>query len=598
MALINRTTRLRFRRRVRRSRRRVEDMGYQAEDQFERHLIRRLTRLFDVRRFIAGWLGLLIILGIGVTLQTQALSGYYQTLQPIPGGSHTEGMVGSFTNANPLYATSITDTSVSHLIFAGLLKYDDHNQLVGDLAESWEVGPEGKIYTVTLKPGLTWHDGKPLTTSDVVFTYQTAQNADAKSPLFYGLQGVKVQAVDEITVTFTLTNTLAPFIYSLTTGIVPRHSLENTNPAQLRSSPFNTTHPIGAGPFMWDTIELAGNVVDSREQHIGLKAFHGYHGSAPKLQRFVINTYSSEDQLVQAFKGQKVNAIVGLDRVPDGITSAQGLHEYTAPLTAASMVFFNTESDYLKDARVRQALVQAVDVPTVINGLSYPVVAVDEPLLRKQVGYDPALKQLPVNIDQANKLLDDAGWKRPSPDKPRSNGTDNLHIKLYAHNNADYAYITQKLQKAWQTVGVEVEVQLADETDLQSSINNRAYDALLYGISLGTDPDVFAYWHSTQTNPLSASRLNFSNYKSKAADAALEAGRSRIEPSLRAAKYKPFLAAWRSDAPALALYQPRFLYITRGQLFGFEPTTINSAADRFANVQNWMVREAPTVKSN
>ncbi len=598
MSLIDRTTRLRFKRRFRRSRRRVEDMGYQAEDQFERHLIRRLARLFDVRRFIAGWLGLLLILGIGVTLQTQALNNYYQQLQPIAGGNHSEGMVGSFTNANPLYATSLTDVSVSRLVFSGLLKYDENNHLVEDLAQSWKVDATGKIYTFTIKSNLTWHDGKPLTASDVVFTYQTAQNADAKSPLFYGLQGVKVQLVDETTVTFTLSNALAPFIYSLTTGIVPKHSLASIDAAQLRSASFNTTSPIGSGPFVWDAIEVSGDSFENHEQHIGLKVFENYHASKPKVQRFVVNTYGNEDQMVAAFKEQKITAIVGLDRLPDSLSEEPEVHEYAAPLTAATMSFFNTESEYLKDARVRQALVQSVDVGALIKGLSYPVVAVDEPLLRKQLGYDPTMKQLPLDLANANKLLDDAGWKRPKPDQNRTNGKNTLRIKLFANNNPDYAYITQKLQKAWQAVGVETEVQLLADADLQSAVLGRTYDALLYGISLGTDPDVFAYWHSSQASALSTSRLNFSNYKSTPADKALEAGRSRVDPELRAAKYKPFLQAWRSDAPALALYQPRFLYITRGKLYNFEPTIMNSAADRFANVNQWMVREAPSVISN
>lgn len=597
MTFINRTTRLRFRRRFKRSRKKVEDMGYQAEDHFERHLIRRLTRLLEVRRFIAGWLALIILLGIGVTLQTRALNGYYQELQPVPGGTHTEGMVGSFTNANPLYATSLTDTTVSRLVFAGLLKYDENNNLVGDLAESWKVDND-KLYTVTLKPDLRWHDGKPLTSDDVVFTFRTAQNADAKSPLFAGWQGIKIEAVDARTVKFTLSNELAPFIYSLTTGIVPKHSLENTNLAQLRSSPFNTTHPVGAGPFEWSAIEVSGDVVDSREQHIGLKAATTYHKGAPKLQQFVVKTYVSEDQLIKAFNKQEINAVVGLDRLPDSLAHQDNTNEYAAPLTATSMAFFNTDSVFLKDVRVRQALVHAVDVPALVSSLSYPVVPADEPLLRGQLGYDPSLRQLSLNIEQANKLLDEAGWKRPAPDQPRRNDTMVLHLKFYAHNNADYTLITQKLQKAWQDIGVEVEVQLVSDNDLQNAIKGRAYDALLYGISIGSDPDVFAYWHSTQADPRSQSRLNFSNYKSTPADKALEAGRSRVELNLRAAKYKPFLQAWRVDAPALALYQPRFLYITHGQLFGFTPKTINSAADRFANVENWMVREANTVISD
>lgn len=595
MAFINRTTRLRFRRKVKRSRRRVEDMGFQAEDHLERHLIRRLTRLFEVRRFMAGWLALVILLGLGVTLQTRALNGYYQELRPIGGGTYTEGMVGSFTNANPLYATSLTDTTVSRLIFSGLLRYDENNQLIGDLAESWKTDEDGKVYTVTLRPDLQWHDGKSLTSADVVFTFQTAQNADAKSPLFAGWQGVKVAALDERTVTFTLTNPLAPFIYSLTTGIVPKHSLESTNPAQLRSSAFNTTYPVGAGPFKWSAIEVTGDVIDSREQHVGLTAFAEFHRGAPKLQQFVIKTYVNEDQLVRAFNEQDINSIVGLDRLPDSLAQKGTVQEYTAPLTALSMVFFNTASESLKDTRVRQALVQAVDVPTMVSGLGYPVVVADQPLLKGQLGYDPGMRQFTPNIEQSNKLLDDAGWKRPAPDKSRQNAAGvPLLVRFYAHNNADYTYLTQKLQTAWQALGVDVEVQLVADTDLQNAIKGRAYDALLYGISIGNDPDVFAYWHSTQADLRSGSRLNFSNYKSTPADKALEAGRSRTDDQLRAAKYKPFLQAWRNDAPALALYQPRFLYINRGQLHGFAPKKINSAADRFGNVENWMIRKAYT----
>lgn len=597
MALIDRTTRLRFRRRFRRSRKRVEDIGYQAEDHFERHLIRRLTRLWEVKRFMAGWLALLVLLGVGVTLQTRALNNYYQQRMPVAGGTYTEGIVGIFGNANPLYATSLTDTTVSRLLFAGLLKYDQKNRLVGDLAESWSFDEEGKTYTVKLRPDLTWHDDKPLTSEDVVFTFQTAQNADAKSPLFAGWQGVKIEATDERTVVFTLRNPLAPFLYSLTTGIVPKHSLATTDPAQLRSSPFNTTNPIGAGPFAWSTIEVSGTAADNRKQQIGLKAAETYHAGKPKVQQFVIKTFANEEQLIKAFDSQEINAIAGLDRIPDGLDGNDAIQEYSAPLTAATMVFFNMSSPLLSEVRVRQALVHAVDVPTVADSLGYPVILANQPLLKSQLGYDPALKQLETNIEQANKVLDEAGWVRPKPDQTRKKGEESLRIKLYAHNNADYTAVTQSLQKAWQAIGVETDVQLIADADLQNTINGRAYDALLYGISLGIDPDVFAYWHSTQTDQRSA-RLNFSNYKSSPADKALEAGRNRADPSLRAAKYRPFLQAWRTDVPALALYQPRFLYITQGKLFGLEPTAVNSAADRFSNVHNWMVRQEYTVKTN
>jgi peptide/nickel transport system substrate-binding protein len=138
---------------------------------------------------------------------------------------------------------------------------------------------------------------------------------------------------------------------------------------------------------------------------------------------------------------------------------------------------------------------------------------------------------------------------------------------------------------------VDAQVILQQESDLQSTIAFHNYDALLYGISVGTDPDVFAYWHSSQADPRSANRLNFSEYKSNVADASLEGGRARVDPVLRAVKYKAFLDAWRNDVPAIAFYQPRFLYISQDTIYNFNPRIMNTPADRYTNVQNWMTRE-------
>ena len=165
-----------------------------------------------------------------------------------------------------------------------------------------------------------------------------------------------------------------------------------------------------------------------------------------------------------------------------------------------------------------------------------------------------------------------------------------LSISLNTLNNIEYASVASQLKEQWSKAGVEVNVSSLEQADLQNAIMSRSYGILLYGISLGLDPDQFAYWHSSQADVRATRRLNFSNYSSKTADAALEAGRTRLDPSLRAAKYKPFLEAWRDDAPALAIYQPRFLYVSRGPVFNFKERTINTPSDRFANVQNWMIR--------
>lgn len=587
--MINRTTKLRWRRRWRQRKNQVEQLSLQTEDNIERHVFKRFERLMEVRRFVFSWVVLCLFLLGGVLFQTSALNGYYKSNVPAPGGVFTEGIIGSFTNANPVYATGPIDSAVSKLIFAGLLKYDSSNKLVGDLAENWQVDPSERIYTVTLRPNLQWQDGAPLTAKDVVFTYQTIQNPDAKSPLLSSWQGITVTAKDDRTVIFTLPSVLSSFQYGLTTGIIPEHLLSEIPPAQMRATQFNTSAPVGAGPFKWSAIEVT-NQEKTQQGRIGLLPNERYHDGQPALQRYIIRYFTDQKQMIESFEKKELTAMSGLDSVPDALNKDSSVEQYSIPVTAQVMVFFKTSHEFLSDTKVRQALVQAVDRNTLVTNIGYPVVASNEPFLPGHPGYDKGITQLPYNQSTAAALLDQAGWTIGKDGIREKNGKQ-LSFTLYSQSTSEYAYVTQKLQVDWKKVGVHVDVLLQPDNELQTTVTGHNYDALLYGISLGTDPDVYAYWGSTQADERAANRVNFSEYKSTAADRALEAGRTRTDQTLRAIKYRPFLETWRNDAPALALYQPRYLYISRGTIHGFDPHAVNTASDRYANVADWKIHE-------
>src|SRR6185437_9927365 len=102
----------------------------QAERQLEQNVFQRAGNLWGVRRFVGGWILLLLLLICGLFVQNANLSKYYRALKPVPGGIYNEGVLGTFTNANPLYATNDADTSVSRLVFAGLFTYSSNNKLV------------------------------------------------------------------------------------------------------------------------------------------------------------------------------------------------------------------------------------------------------------------------------------------------------------------------------------------------------------------------------------------------------------------------------------------------------------------------------------
>jgi len=262
------------------------------------------------------------------------------------------------------------------------------------------------------------------------------------------------------------------------------------------------------------------------------------------------------------------------------------------------LVFFKVSNPLFSDVTIRRALSNATNPSEVIAGINRPVLPVTGPLLRGQIGFDPTIKQNVANPDLARQLLDSTGWTLNAKGV-REKNKQRLQFTLTTQTNSVYDSAAQILKKQWEAIGAQVDILSLKDDELQQAITSQGhnYDALLYGISIGADPDVFAFWHSSQASVQSNSRLNFSEYQSPSADKGLEGGRTRTEDVVRASKYKPFLTAWRDDAPAVALFQPRYLYLAREPLSGFAPTLMNSGADRFNNVNNWQIRVAkqPTI---
>ncbi len=567
-------------------------MGSEAERQLERHFFDRFGNLLAVRRFILAWVGLLVLLAGSVLAQNLALNTYYQTLRTIPGGIYNEGVPGRFTNANPIYATSEADTAVSRLVFASLFTAGNQGTLQPELASGYSVNNIGTVYTVHLKPHLKWQDGQPLTSSDVVFTYKAIQNPDDQSPLQGSWESIGVSAPDPLTVVFTLPDPLASFPYSLTNGIVPKHLLASIPPVDLRSADFNTVHLVGAGPFALQALQVNSNGnPDNDKEQIALVPFAGFEGGKPKLDKFVVNVYASQAQLSNAFNNGQLTAMEAVNLPAQSVPTKPGVIDNSMILRAANMVFFKTTSGVLADTQVRQALVSGTNVPDIIKKLGYDTPQVREPLLYGQVAYDPAYAQAPYDQAAAQKLLTADGW---TVDRRgiRTKAGQPLAFALSAADTPENHLVAGSLQKQWRALGVQLSLEYLGTVDFQNALTYHNYNAVLNGISIGIDPDVFVYWASSQASISATNDLNFSEYKNPDADSALEAGRTRLEPLLRTIKYQPFLQAWQQDAPALGLYQPRLLYLTNGLVYGLQTGPLVSSADRFNNVQNWEIRQA------
>lgn len=546
-----------------------------------KYLIRRSDKIAGAKRFMVSWL-LLALLVVGATIGTLVYVGRAATTaQPVAGGTYSEGMVGQITNLNPLFSGSSIDDTTAKLLFNGLLTHDTNGELVGDLAKEYKANEDRKSYTVTLREDVVWHDGRPFTSEDVEYTINTIKNPAARSTLFASWQGIEVKALSKYEVQFELPAPFAPFPDALTVSILPKHILGSTEPEQLRTSPFNT-QPVGTGPFVFGALRNEG----AKQQQVEMTQNAAYFKSTPQLQRFILNTYEDDDQLAEALEDREITAAVDLKiDSAQRFSSDKSIRTVDIPLNSGVFAFFKNTAPILSEASIRTALTQAIDRQAVLKLFNTHYAPLKGPLLPYHLGFDSAYAQQ-TNRAQAEKTLDENGWVKQA-DGIRAKDGVRLEFGLTTVNSAQYSSLASELQKQWQTIGVSIKPQLLTAQQLQqTALAAHTYDILLYGISMGYDPDVYAYWHSSQAR---VGGLNFSEIKSSRADASLEVARTRLEPVLREARYKTFQDEWLKLNPAVALYQPRLTYSYHQNATGFKPFASNNASDRLTNVEEWTV---------
>ena len=178
------------------------------------------------------------------------------SVQPVNGGTYSEALIGRFGRLNPvLDLNNQADQDIDRLLFSSLIRFDDRGQPFGDLAESWGISQDGKVYNFSIRPDAEWHDGAPVTSDDVIFTIDQLRSDDLPIPEDIREFWMQVEAVtlDDKTLQFRLPEPYAPFLDHLTFGILPKHLLEGLSPAGLIDAEFNLK-PVGSGPFQFDSL--------------------------------------------------------------------------------------------------------------------------------------------------------------------------------------------------------------------------------------------------------------------------------------------------------------------------------------------------------
>jgi peptide/nickel transport system substrate-binding protein len=518
----------------------------------------------------------------------------YQTSAAAPDGIYSEAALGPVDTLNPLFANSSAEQSASYLMFSRLLNYDTTGRLNYDLATNVNISDDNTVYTVTIRPDVKWQDGVRLTAKDVAFTVGLMKDPNTRT-VFSGWSDIGAKALNDTTIQFTLKSPFAPFEHALVFPIVPEHILGGVTPLSIRENSFSQ-NPIGSGPFKFDMIQSVDSKSDRKV--IYLVRNDKYYGGTAKLARFQLHTYDTDAEIVDALSRNEVNAATDLSSTDIGGINKSQYDILTQSIQSGVYAVLNTKSVILKDTPVRRALQLATDTAQIRKKLPPGTPALWLPFTNGQLtGNVPSA---PVyNLDAAKKLLDDSGWKLNKDNVREKDGTV-LKLSVVTTNDSELGGVLQTLTDQWKKLGVTTETKIIDlndptQSDAQNILQPRNYDVLLYQLDIGADPDVYAYWHSSQA---SMDGLNYSNYSNQISDDALTSARARTEPALRNAKYITFANQWLSDVPAIGLYQATMQYaVSKGaQTFNTSDKLVSSV-DRYSDVLNWSVGSRTVYKT-
>ncbi|HRY52669.1 MAG TPA: ABC transporter substrate-binding protein [Candidatus Portnoybacteria bacterium] len=510
-------------------------------------------------------------------------------VKPDYAGSINVAIVGTPRFLNPaLNQINDADKDLSAIIFSGLMKYNAQGKLVNDLAESYAIGENGKVYEITLKENILWQDEQPLTADDVIFTIQTIQNADFRSPIRSLWQGVEIEKISDRVVRFRLKNVYASFLNDLTFGILPKHLWSNVAASQFALSELNLK-PIGSGPYQFNKLQKDKN---GTIKSIELKAFADYFGGRPYINTITFYFYSSESEAFTAYKKGEADVFT--------FTSAKNFLElkskesadyniFSFSLPRYFAVFFNqSQNKFLADKTVRQALTLATDKTEIVNTIfgGYGQTA-SSPLLPGMTGYSDQTKSFNFDLEAAKNSLAAAGWADVDGDGflEANKTNEKLEVVLTTIDWPELSKIAEILKTQWTKLGVKVTTDIKETDKIQSeTIKPRLFQALLFGEVLGKEPDLFHFWHSSQKKD---SGLNLALYDNSEVDKLLSQAIENLDKAAREQAYQKAVNIIVGDLPAIFLFNPDSLMIAQKDIMGIELKYLDLPATRFSEINHW-----------
>ena len=490
----------------------------------------------------------------------------------VSGGTYREGVLGQPITINPIISDNQTDQDISRLIYSNL----------SDLIENYEVKNEGRTYILKLKEGLLWDNGQPLTSDDIVFTIETVQNPDSRSPLTKDWRGVVAERISELRISLSIPTPYVFFTKNIERlPIIPAHIFGKIPPANLRLSSYNL-EPVGSGPYRFEGFTKRKDGFISQYR---LTANDNYHGEGPFIEDFYFIFYEDAQSLTNDFLLRKVDGFGSLlPAVAEGLPP-NNIVINQIPMPSYYAIFFNPlVNPAFKDDEFRHALTAAINKRRIIQEvLNNQAESINGPLGNFVSIREPSVVYSPEEAREKLSTLNN----------------EKIEITIIVPKVEFLEKTAKLIREDWLSVGVdEVNIisLLSDEL-LNNVIKTNNYEVILFGNVLENPLDLFPFWHSSQRF---YPGLNLALHKSSKVDSLIEIIRQTESESEQRSLAEIAEELIIEERSAIFLFSVPYTYIHTKNLRGFEfkdnEKLIIAPSDRFKNVNEWHIAKARVLR--
>jgi peptide/nickel transport system substrate-binding protein len=553
-----------------------------------RDFLRGMGGSLAVTTFLAGGMELLAACGGNSGSQTS-------TQNAKRGGHVVEGNPTDIANLNPLYINDVYSQTIAYRMYDALLSVDNQTNLLPNLATDVpKVSSDGLSYTFKLHKGVQWSDGQPLTADDVAFTYQLMYAPEWKgAKARYRPQAEQyiqsVTAADPQTVVIKTTKIFAPFLITFCTGtsgtggILPKHVWEKLKPEAMPSSEMNNLPTVVSGamvPVKWD----------KGSQYV-IKRNDSWFRGKTYIDQHVFKVTPSFVANANLLKTGEIDIGIVDNSVWDDLGNSQSVNRVAFTRPSYDYYLHNLDASktpkaaIFGDSQVRKALYTALDKKKIADKVYFgQATPADSVMSSAQWAHTTPKTQYPYDLAKANKMLDDAGWKK-GPDGIRSKGGVKMEWELRTNaGNAVRETLITVLADQWKQIGANVATKPVQFPQLVTQLSQtRDFEMILLGISENADPDLTQNYKSTS---IGSGALNGSGYKNPEIDSLLDEGVQTVDRNKRKDVYAKIQDILMQDLPTPLVTYPKGLWgiSKRVQNFGVGPWTQYGARPWYKDV--------------